>query len=124
MTQFKFPKDLDLRFRADTSEIAKKAFANMNAEEVRLTQEQAGELLAQILMSGDVTKYVRVDTRTQTLVYTPGMEADRLRDEIAALRAALQGVRDWYERDGSVGGCSMMIEECVEPWTNPSPKGP
>ena len=58
MNQFRFPDALDLRFRADTLEIAKKAFANMNAEEVRLTQEQAGELLAQILMSGDVTKYV------------------------------------------------------------------
>lgn len=117
MNQFRFPKDLDSQFRADTHEIAKKAFATMNAEDVRLTQDQAGELLAQILTSGDVAKYVRVDTRAQTLVYTPGVEADRLRDEVVALRAALQGVRDWYERDGSVGGCSMMIEECVEPWT-------
>ena len=41
-------------------------------------------------------------------------------DEVAQLRTALQGVRDWYERDGSVGGCSMMIEECVEPWTKGS----
>ena len=40
--------------------------------------------------------------------------------ENAKLREALQGVRDWYERDGSVGGCSMMIEECVEPWTKGS----
>lgn len=30
---------------------------------------------------------------------------------------ALQAVRDWYDRDGSVGGCDTMMEEHVEPLT-------
>lgn len=51
--------------------------------------------------------------------YLTRMAAD-LMLENAKLREALQGVRDWYERDGSVGGCSTMIEECVEPWTKGS----
>lgn len=38
--------------------------------------------------------------------------------EIDRLRAALQAVRDWYERDGSVGGCDSLMEEHVEPLTS------
>lgn len=32
-------------------------------------------------------------------------------------RRALQAVRDWYDRDGSVGGCDNLMEEHVEPLT-------
>lgn len=37
--------------------------------------------------------------------------------EIERLRAALQAVRDWHWRDGSVGGCDLMMHEHVVPFT-------
>jgi uncharacterized protein (DUF3084 family) len=38
-------------------------------------------------------------------------------EENQRLRAALQAVRDWYVRDGSVGGCDLMIHGHVVPFT-------
>lgn len=32
-------------------------------------------------------------------------------DEIVGLRSALQSWRDWYSKDGSVGGASLVYEE-------------
>lgn len=51
--------------------------------------------------------------------YLIRMAAD-LMLENAKLREALQQVRYWYERDGSVGGCAAVIEDSVEPWTKGS----
>lgn len=47
------------------------------------------------------------------------LDAERIRaaDEIDRLRAALQAVRDWYVRDGSVGGCDLVIHDRVVPFT-------
>lgn len=39
------------------------------------------------------------------------------KDEIERLRAALQAVRNWYFRDGSIGGCDLMMHEHVVPFT-------
>lgn len=38
-------------------------------------------------------------------------------EENERMRAALQAVRCWYDRDGSVGGCENLMEEHVEPLT-------
>lgn len=42
---------------------------------------------------------------------------DRQLAKIAELEKALQEVRNWYERDGSVGGCDNLMEDFVEPLT-------
>lgn len=44
-------------------------------------------------------------------------ENDRLRLENKCMSEALQAVRDWYDRDGSVGGLDIVMEEHVEPLT-------
>lgn len=38
-----------------------------------------------------------------------------LREELARLRVALKAVLEWYDRDGSVGGCDLLIEDVVRP---------
>jgi hypothetical protein len=35
---------------------------------------------------------------------------EKLAVERVKLRLALQEVKDWYDRDGSVGGCSLVME--------------
>ena len=35
---------------------------------------------------------------------------EKLSVERVKLRLALQEVKDWYDRDGSVGGCSLVME--------------
>lgn len=54
----------------------------------------------------------RAETRESKSVVGVGF-ARELERENALMREALKAVHEWYERDGSVGGCSLAID-CVE----------
>lgn len=68
---------------------------------------------------GDGDMYIPAAPPAYERGFVDGVEyaGERVMEENRALRGALQQVREWYERDGSVGGCSLMIEEAVEPYT-------
>lgn len=81
-------------------------------EEKLLSAEEAIERLERSI---EKRKKMFRDEQQRLFDYNRLLSAEEKENQ--QLRAALQAVRDWYHRDGSVGGCDQMIHEHVVPFT-------
>ena len=76
----------NFKFQASVEELIRKH--HLAVEE--LTEQQLAKVLAQMLASGDIMRYVRVGDFAQCLSYVPYREVERLRGQIQKLKQLLQ----------------------------------
>jgi len=86
-----FKPIVDTSFHADTTRLVAELYKKRQEFENTLTQTQAIELFEQLLLSGDILKYVKRTSNlheiAQELIYVPGQQAEMWQSKYERLLA-------------------------------------
>lgn len=78
--------EVQKKFEAATTELVRKFQLQVD----ELTERQLGEAIRQIILSGDLTKYVQVGSGKQCVVYIPFAREQKLEGRITRLEELLK----------------------------------